>query len=47
MHAHLVAHPKGKHGAHQYTLADFGLEESTVRDRFAAYTERFDVAVEA
>ena len=38
--------PKGKHGAHQYTLADFGLNESAVRDRFASYTERFAVEVE-
>lgn len=43
MRAHLDAHPKGKHGAHRYTLADFGLKESAVRDRFARYTERFDV----
>jgi hypothetical protein len=47
MHAHLAAHPKGKHGAHRYTLADFGLDEVAVRDRFAAYTERYAVEVEA
>lgn len=46
MHSHLAAHPKGKHGAHAYTLADFGLNEHDVRDRFAAYCERFDVEVE-
>jgi len=43
MVAHLAAHPKGKHGAHEYTLADFGLAEATVRDRFADYTEHFGV----
>ena len=43
MHAHLASHPQGKHGAHAYTLADFGLDEPAVRDRFAAYCERFDV----
>ncbi len=47
MHAHLAAHPKGMHGAHRYTLADFGLDESAVRDRFAGYTERYDVKAEA
>ena len=47
MQAHLAAHPKGKHGAHRYTLADFGLEEAAVRDRFSAYTERFAVESEA
>jgi hypothetical protein len=47
MQAHLEAHPKGKHGAHQYTLADFGLTESAVRDRFAAYTDRFGIEEEA
>lgn len=46
MHRHLAAHPKGEHGAHAYTLADFGLRETEVRDRFAAYCERFDVEVE-
>ena len=42
-----ASHPKGKHGAHAYTLADFGLDEPAVRDRFAAYTERFGVEAEA
>ncbi len=46
MRAHLAAHPKGEHGAHAYTLADFGLRETDVRDRFAAYCERFDVEAE-
>jgi hypothetical protein len=46
MRAHLAAHPKGEHGPHAYTLADFGLGEAAVRDRFAAYCERFDVEEE-
>jgi hypothetical protein len=46
MQAHLAAHPQGRHGAHRYTLADFGLTETEVRDRFAAYCERFDVEEE-
>jgi Sulfotransferase family len=43
MQAHLDAHPQGKHGTHAYTLADFGVEELLVRERFSAYIERFDV----
>ncbi len=43
MWAHLAAHPQGRHGAHRYTLADFGLDEPTVRSRFAAYTDRFGI----
>ena len=43
---HLASHPQGKHGAHAYTLADFGLDEPAVRDRFAAYTERFGIEEE-
>ncbi len=46
MQQHLASHPKGRHGAHAYTLADFGLREPDVRDRFAAYCERFDVEEE-
>ena len=47
MQDHLTSHPQAKHGAHAYTLADFGLDEQTVRDRFGAYTERFGIEEEA
>ena len=47
MRAHLDSHPQGKHGAHAYTLDDFGIEERAVRDRFAAYVERFGIEEEA
>jgi hypothetical protein len=46
MHAHLASHPKGKHGSHTYTLDDFSLDERAVRDRFAAYVERFGIGEE-
>ncbi len=46
MQEHLASHPQGKHGAHAYTLADFGLDERAVRERFAAYVERFDIEEE-
>jgi hypothetical protein len=35
--------PPGKHGAHQYTLEQFGLDPERIRRRFAAYTERFGI----
>jgi hypothetical protein len=35
--------PQHKHGGHKYTLAQFGLVEGAIRERFARYTERFDV----
>jgi hypothetical protein len=35
--------PKGKRGAHEYTLDEYGLDRATVADAFADYTERFAV----
>ncbi len=43
MHAYLESHPQGRHGAHRYSVADFGLDEGTVRSRFADYCDRYDV----
>ncbi len=37
----LAASPQHKHGTHRYALAAFGLEEASVRARFAQYRERF------
>jgi len=39
--------PKGKRGAHQYDLRDYGLEPEAVAEAFAAYTERFDIPSES
>ena len=47
MRAHLAASPQGRHGRHDYALADFGLEAGLVRERFARYVERFGVPEEA
>jgi hypothetical protein len=45
--AHLDDHQRGRHGRLAYDLrGQFGLEPSTVRERFAAYMDRFDVPVE-
>ena len=41
MRAHADDAPQHKYGTHTYTLEDWGLTETMVRDRFAAYTERF------
>jgi hypothetical protein len=43
MQAFLDANPKDKHGAHRYTLEQFGLERDALTRRFARYCERFDL----
>lgn len=35
--------PRGTHGRHRYSLADFGLDEAAERRRFEFYTDRFDL----
>jgi hypothetical protein len=35
--------PELKHGAHRYDIADFGLTEDEVRERFGDYVQRFDL----
>jgi hypothetical protein len=44
MQRHVDAHPKGKHGKHEYDLATYGLTRTQVLDRFAPYRERFALA---
>lgn len=46
MRRFLAANPKGKHGAHRYTLADAGLDVATERARYEAYSARYDIASE-
>jgi hypothetical protein len=36
-------HPRAKHGSHRYSLEDYGMSDSHVRDRLTAYCERFDL----
>ncbi len=38
---HLDEHPQNKHGAHRYTLEEYGLSAERVRSRLASYIERF------
>lgn len=40
---YLAANPRTKHGVHDYTLDDFGLDEATTRAAFGAYNERFGI----
>jgi hypothetical protein len=39
MQAHVDANPKGKHGKHEYDLAEYGLTRELIQDRFAFYTD--------
>jgi hypothetical protein len=43
--SHVAANPQGKHGRHQYALADYGLSEAEVLERFAPYIERFAIVI--
>jgi hypothetical protein len=43
MQAFLDANPKDKHGAHRYTLEQFGLDRAALTRRFAPYCERFGI----
>jgi hypothetical protein len=36
--------PQGRHGGHRYRAEDYGLTDTAIRERFARYTGRFDVA---
>ncbi len=46
MRDYLAHKPRGKHGAHNYSFDDLGLDLATERARFAAYQERFGVPSE-
>ena len=43
---HLRDNPRDQHGAHGYSLAQFGLDEAQVRERYSDYCDRYDVPVE-
>ena len=43
MQAWREAQPRDKHGRHEYDAADYGLSTAGLRERFAFYSERFDV----
>ena len=45
MTQHLRENVQNKHGAHGYTLEEYGLSKERVTERLAAYIQRFDVPV--
>lgn len=47
MRAFMADHPRGKFGAIEYDLTEFGLERSALRRRMDFYTERFGVTSES
>lgn len=42
----VIDNRKGKHGKHQYLLADYGLSGDEVREAFSSYIKRFQVELE-
>lgn len=44
---YLAAKPKGKHGAHLYSLASLGLDAANLRRLYASYREAYDVRDES
>ncbi|MBW2362670.1 MAG: sulfotransferase [Deltaproteobacteria bacterium] len=47
MRSYVENRPRGHHGRHVYSLAEFGLDSSVERERFASYRDRFGVPEEA
>jgi hypothetical protein len=45
LHHYVKQNPRGKHGAHLYTPEDFGQTGEAISERFAAYIERFELAL--
>ncbi len=41
MRRYMAENPKDKHGRHEYTLAEFGLDVDQERARYRPYCERF------
>ena len=39
--------PKGKFGKHEYTLAEYGLDEKMVRATYAEYIEYYGIETES
>jgi hypothetical protein len=42
----MAGNPQGKHGAHRYSLEQFGLDRAAVERVSAPYRERFDIPAE-
>ena len=46
MTRYVAEKPRGKHGAHRYSLEDYGIAKSWVHERYATYMEQYDVEAE-
>ena len=46
MQAFIADNPKGKHGLHQYTPEEYGIDPEVVRRDFRPYIEQYDLAPE-
>ena len=42
----MANNPRGKHGAHQYSFEDYGLDMAEERERYASYQEHFGIESE-
>jgi hypothetical protein len=43
MRARISDDPERSHGTHRYDVADYGLSEDDIRDRFGSYIDRYDL----
>ena len=43
----MVEHPRGRHGAVEYDLAQFGLDPAERRNALRFYSDRFDLVLES
>jgi hypothetical protein len=43
--SYVATNRRGRFGEHRYDLAEFGLNEREVAERFASYVERYDISV--
>ena len=46
MAARIADDPERRHGVHRYDVADFGMSEAQIRERFADYVQRHDLLVQ-
>ena len=44
LHSYVANNPKGKHGGHRYSLAQFGLNEDELKELFSDYNVHSDLA---
>ena len=47
MERFVIDHPRGRHGAIDYDLTQFGLDRDTCRAQFQFYTDRFGITLES